>query len=141
MNAEPSDPPAAPTAAAPSRPASAESGATIRHHPPAHPTGSRLLILSLTALGVVYGDIGTSVLYAVKECFGETYGVPVTRDNVFGVMSLIFWALTLIVSIKYISFILRADNRGEGGVLALLALVQQRMHRRTDRARYLVLVA
>jgi KUP system potassium uptake protein len=100
-----------------------------------------LLILALTAVGVVYGDIGTSVLYAVKECFGPTYGVPVTRSNIFGVMSLIFWALTLIVSIKYITFILRADNRGEGGVLALLALVQQRMHRRTDRIRYTVLVA
>jgi KUP system potassium uptake protein len=89
----------------------------------------------------VYGDIGTSVLYAVKECFGRTYGVPVTRDNVFGVMSLIFWSLTLVISVKYISFILRADNRGEGGVLSLLALVQQRMHRQTDRVRYTVLVA
>lgn len=141
MNAEPSDPPAAPTAAAPPRAPSATPGAILRLHPPAHPTGARLLILSLTALGVVYGDIGTSVLYAIKTCFGETYGVPVTRNNVFGVMSLIFWALTLVISVKYISFILRADNRGEGGVLALLALVQQRMHRQTDRIRYTVLVA
>jgi KUP system potassium uptake protein len=141
MNAEPSDSPAVPAAAAPPRAVSAPSGASHRHHPPAHPTGSRLLILSLSALGVVYGDIGTSVLYAVKECFGETYGVPVTRNNVFGVMSLIFWSLTLVISVKYISFILRADNRGEGGVLALLALVQQRMHRQTDRVRYIVLVA
>jgi KUP system potassium uptake protein len=141
MNADPSDAPAAPSAAAPSPAPSAAPGATSRPHPPAYPTGARLLILSLTAIGVVYGDIGTSVLYAVKECFGPAYGVPPTRGNIFGVMSLIFWALTLVVSVKYISFILRADNRGEGGVLALLALVQQRMHRRGDRVRYATLVA
>jgi KUP system potassium uptake protein len=94
-------------------------------HPESHPHGKRLLILALSALGVVYGDIGTSVLYALKECFGPTYGVSPTRDNVDGVLSLIFWSLTLVVSVKYIYFIMRADNRGEGGVLALLALVQQ----------------
>jgi KUP system potassium uptake protein len=141
MNAEPTDSPAAPPAAAPDGAASAATASTHRPHPPARPTGRRLLILTVTAVGVVYGDIGTSVLYAVRECFGPKYGVAVTRGNIFGVMSLIFWALTLIVSIKYISFILRADNRGEGGVLALLALVQQRMHRRSDRVRYQTLVA
>ncbi|HJU88757.1 MAG TPA: potassium transporter Kup [Gemmatimonadaceae bacterium] len=94
-------------------------------HPEANPQGKRLLILALSAVGVVYGDIGTSVLYALKECFGPMYGVAPTRDNVDGVLSLIFWSLTLVVSVKYIFFIMRADNRGEGGVLALLALVQQ----------------
>jgi KUP system potassium uptake protein len=112
-----------------------------RHHPPEHPTGRRLAVLMLTALGVVYGDIGTSVLYAVKECFHSEFGVPVTQANVYGVLSLIVWALTLVVSVKYIVFILRADNRGEGGILALLALIMQRLHRLDDRKRYIVLVA
>ncbi|HET7585498.1 MAG TPA: potassium transporter Kup [Gemmatimonadaceae bacterium] len=87
--------------------------------------GRALYLLSLGALGVVYGDIGTSPLYAVRECFSAEHGVPPTRDNVLGVLSLIVWALTLVVSVKYILFILRADNRGEGGILALLALVSR----------------
>jgi KUP system potassium uptake protein len=101
-----------------------------------HPSGRRLAALSLTALGVVYGDIGTSPLYAMKECFrvvsGEPSSVPPTPENVFGVLSLIVWALTLVVSVKYIIFIMRADNGGEGGILALLALIQQRLHRAND---------
>src|SRR5919109_4925054 len=131
------------TAVAPAPPASAGPlpGPYDTYHVEAHPTGKRLLILSLTALGVVYGDIGTSVLYAIKECFGPTYGVPPTRENVYGVLSLIFWTLTLIVSVKYIYFIMRADNRGEGGVLALLALIQQRLRRSSDAKRYTLLVA
>ena len=80
------------------------------------------LKLCLGALGVVFGDIGTSPLYAIRECFAEGRTV-VDRDNVFGVMSLVFWALTLVVAVKYITFVMRADNRGEGGILALLALV------------------
>ena len=87
------------------------------------PTGKRLAVLTLTALGVVYGDIGTSPLYALKECFGPHYGLHPSRENVFGILSLVVWALTLVVSIKYVSFILRADNRGEGGTFALLALI------------------
>jgi KUP system potassium uptake protein len=71
----------------------------------------------------VYGDIGTSPLYALKECIGGPHGVPANREDILGVLSLFFWALTLVVSVKYLVFILRADNRGEGGVLALLALV------------------
>ena len=102
------------------------------HHPPAHPTGRRLAVLTLTALGVVYGDIGTSPLYALKECFKAEYGLVANAANVYGVLSLIVWSLVLIVTIKYVSFILRADNKGEGGVLALLALVLQRMHRSAD---------
>src|SRR5512133_719932 len=81
------------------------------------------LKLAVAALGVVYGDIGTSPLYALKECFHGEHAVGATQANVFGVLSLIFWALTFVVSIKYLTFILRADNHGEGGILALLALV------------------
>ena len=93
------------------------------HHKDTDPTGKRLAILTLTALGVVYGDIGTSPLYSVKEIFGHLYGLQPTRDNVFGILSLIVWALTLVISVKYVSFVLRADNRGEGGQFALLALI------------------
>ena len=84
---------------------------------------SDLWRLALGAVGVVYGDIGTSPLYAIKECVTVPYGVAPTADNVLGVLSLVFWALTLVVSIKYLAFVMRADNAGEGGVLALLALV------------------
>ena len=139
MTVEAQQPTPSPEPAPPRVPAPAHGAALERHHPPEHPTGRRLLVLTLTALGVVYGDIGTSVLYSVKEAFGERYGVPVTTGNVYGVLSLVFWALTLIVSVKYIYFILRADNRGEGGVLALLALIQQRMQRDADRRRFAIL--
>jgi KUP system potassium uptake protein len=82
---------------------------------------SRLPALTLGALGVVFGDIGTSPLYAFKEAFNGAHAIPMTTDSVYGVLSMIFWAVTLIVSIKYVSFVLRFDNNGEGGVLALLA--------------------
>jgi KUP system potassium uptake protein len=78
--------------------------------------------LCLGALGVVYGDIGTSPLYAIKECFSGHVPLAPTPDNVFGILSLVFWAITLIVTLKYVTFIMRADNRGEGGSPALLAL-------------------
>lgn len=80
-------------------------------------------LLALGALGVVYGDIGTSPLYAVRECFHESHNLAVNETNVLGVLSLIFWALTLVISVKYLIFILRADNHGEGGILALTALL------------------
>ena len=99
------------------QPASAESAKAARG-----PT-ARLLALSLSALGVVYGDIGTSPLYAFRECFGTVLGVAPTVANVLGVLSLVFWALVLVISIKYQLFVMRADNRGEGGILALLALL------------------
>jgi len=85
----------------------------------------QLAVLSLGALGVVFGDIGTSPLYAFKEAFGGAHPLPLTEMNVFGVLSLIFWAVMLIVSLKYVSFVLRFDNKGEGGVLALLVLASQ----------------
>ncbi|MBY0495236.1 MAG: potassium transporter Kup [Cyanobacteria bacterium] len=84
---------------------------------------SRLLPLTLTALGVVYGDIGTSPLYAMRECFFGSHSVPPTHENVLGVLSLIIYALLLVVSLKYVALVLRADNQGEGGILALTALV------------------
>ncbi|HET7585687.1 MAG TPA: KUP/HAK/KT family potassium transporter [Gemmatimonadaceae bacterium] len=110
------------------------------HHAPAHPTGRRLALLGLTALGVVYGDIGTSPLYAMKESFSSVGGLSATIPHVYGVLSLIVWALTLVVSVKYIVFVLRADNRGEGGTLALLALIQQRVAERPERWRRGLLV-
>ena len=83
---------------------------------------SSVAISALGALGVVYGDIGTSPLYALRECFLGGHGAEPSLGNVLGVLSLIVWALILIVCVKYLAFVLRADNRGEGGVLALLAL-------------------
>jgi KUP system potassium uptake protein len=88
-----------------------------------NPTGRRLKILTITALGVVYGDIGTSPLYALRECFKPEYGISATPPNVYGVLSLIVWSLTLVVSVKYIVYVMRADNHGEGGILAMLALI------------------
>ncbi|MBI4539473.1 MAG: potassium transporter Kup [Gemmatimonadetes bacterium] len=100
----------------------AESG-TGDHPAPASPGGRYLLLLSLAALGVVYGDIGTSPLYAIRESFLKEHGVQPTTENVLGVLSLIFWSLLVVISVKYLIFILRADNRGEGGILALTSLV------------------
>jgi KUP system potassium uptake protein len=85
---------------------------------------SSLPALTVGAIGVVYGDIGTSVLYAVKEVFGSGH-VPFTHGNVYGVLSIIFWTLTVIVSLKYVTLVLRADNHGEGGLVAMLALASQ----------------
>ncbi|MBI2214203.1 MAG: potassium transporter Kup [Acidobacteria bacterium] len=92
-------------------------------HRAAAPGGTRLLSLSLLALGIVYGDIGTSPLYALRECFNGPHAVPVSTENILGVLSLIFWTLVTIVTIKYHVYVLRFDNRGEGGILALLGLI------------------
>ena len=99
--------------------------------PPAHPphphpqprSPGALAVVTLAALGVVYGDIGTSPLYALRECFHGPHAIEVSRGNVLGVLSLIFWSLVLVISIKYLIFVMRADNQGEGGILALMALV------------------
>lgn len=85
-----------------------------------------LLPLTLTTLGVVYGDIGTSPLYALRECFFGSHAVPPTHDNVLGVLSLVIYALVIVISIKYVAIIMRADNQGEGGILALTALIPSR---------------
>ena len=112
-----------------------------RQHVESHPTGKRLAFLSLTALGIVYGDIGTSPLYALQQCFtSKEFSIAPTPENVYGVLSLIVWLLVLVVAVKYIVFIMRADNRGEGGILALLALILQQERRSTDWRRRRVLV-
>jgi KUP system potassium uptake protein len=89
-----------------------------------------LLTLSLGALGVVYGDIGTSPLYAFRECFSKEHGLLPTPTNILGILSLVFWSLTIVISIKYLAFVMRADNRGEGGILALMSLVRPRKSKR-----------
>lgn len=104
-----------------------------------HEQKSRMRLLVLGALGVVYGDIGTSPLYAFKELFAGNHPIPLTEANVFGGLSMIFWALILIVSIKYIVFILRADNRGEGGIMALIALALHVVHDKPKRAKWIML--
>ncbi len=88
------------------------------------PTRKATLGLAVAALGVVYGDIGTSPLYALKEAFKGTHAVALTHDNVLGILSLVFWSLNFVVSFKYIALVMRAHNRGEGGILALLALAR-----------------
>lgn len=91
--------------------------------PEEKPRHGALFPLLMGALGVVYGDIGTSPLYALKECFSGSHGVKPTPDNILGVLSLMFWSLTFVVTLKYLVFIMRADNKGEGGMFSLLALV------------------
>lgn len=86
---------------------------------------SSLSALCLSALGIVYGDIGTSPLYTMKEVFASHHPVPLSHDNVFGILSLIVWALIMVVSVKYVAFVMRADNEGEGGIMALLALASR----------------
>ena len=104
------------------------------------PSRTGLAGLSLAALGVVFGDIGTSPVYTFRECFNPEHGLPLSPENVLGALSLIVWALILVVAVKYVSLIMRADNHGEGGILALLALAQEAVQ--NPRARnILVLVA
>lgn len=102
------------------------------------PSSSRatpLSLLALAALGVVYGDIGTSPLYALRECFLGHAGLAVTRDNVFGLLSLVFWSLVIVVGYGYVGVIMRADNHGEGGELALMTLVIRKTRRKSSQAR------
>lgn len=103
------------------------------------PKKSSLAALTLSAIGVVYGDIGTSVLYALKEVFGSGH-VPFTPDNVYGILSMIFWTITIIVSIKYVALVLRADNAGEGGLVAMLALASEAVRDRPKLRRVLLAV-
>ncbi len=105
-------------------------------HPP---TGAKLAALTIGAIGVVYGDIGTSPLYALKEVFAHGR-LAITPDNVFGILSLVFWTLTVIVSLKYVTLILRADNNGEGGLVAMLALASQAVKDRPHLRRRLLML-
>jgi KUP system potassium uptake protein len=100
---------------------------------------SSLSALTLGAIGVVYGDIGTSVLYAIKEIFGSGH-VPFTHANVYGVLSIVFWTLTVIVSLKYVALVLRADNAGEGGLIAMLALASQAVKHKPALRRFLLVI-
>ena len=92
---------------------------------PADQSRKRLAAVAIAAVGVVYGDIGTSPLYTMKEAFHGTHAMEVSPANILGVLSLIFWSLIIVVSVKYVVFIMRADNKGEGGIMALMALVQR----------------
>ena len=130
------DSPAAADAAAGSRAAPRVTAGHAHGHGLDNPVGKDLAKLSLGALGVVYGDIGTSPLYALRECFHGPHAVDPTRAHVYGVLSLVVWALVLVIVVKYLAFIMRADNRGEGGILALAALVMG-----TARARRISAVA
>ena len=106
---------------------------------PHTPVAGHLALGALTALGVVYGDIGTSPLYALRECFLGLHALAPTRSNVVGILALIVWSLVFVVSIKYLLVVLRADNRGEGGILALMALIQRGQHRLSKSEKQLVL--
>lgn len=101
----------------------------------------RFLLLALGALGVVYGDLGTSPLYTIRECFYGTHAIALTSSNLLGILSLIFWSLTIVVSIKYVVFILRADNRGEGGIFALLGLIPASAGKISSRQRSVAVLA
>ena len=114
-----------------------ESGSPKRPEQGLSASKSSLSALTLGAIGVVYGDIGTSVLYALKEVFGSGH-VPFTPDNVYGILSMIFWTLTVIVSLKYVVLVLRADNAGEGGLIAMLALASQAVKDRPTLRRVLL---
>jgi KUP system potassium uptake protein len=101
----------------------------------------RMPALALAALGVVYGDIGTSPLYTMKEVFAVSHHpVPITHDNIFGILSLILWSLIMVVSVKYVGFVMRADNRGEGGIMALLALASRTLAGKEKRHHLVMLI-
>jgi KUP system potassium uptake protein len=108
--------------------------------PVAEPHSKSFAVLSVAVLGVVYGDIGTSPLYALRETFAGKDPIPPTPDNVLGVLSLIFWTLVLVISLKYMIFVLRADNRGEGGTFALLALLDPDRNQEKTGRRMLILL-
>ena len=107
--------------------------------PPSHRDSGAVAALTLAAIGVVYGDIGTSPLYALKEVFAHGR-VPLTPANIMGILSLVFWTLTVVVSLKYVVLILRADNNGEGGLIAMLALASQAVKDRPQLRRWLLMV-
>jgi KUP system potassium uptake protein len=112
------------------------SGASPHPQPQKSRSTRYLLLLSVGALGIVYGDIGTSPLYAFRESFVAADGLGVNEQSVFGILSLMFWALILVVSIKYLIFVMRADNHGEGGILALTALLAPARRQRVDRVKW-----
>ncbi|WP_454735305.1 potassium transporter Kup [Cupriavidus necator] len=112
--------------------------ATTTSHYFVESPSTRALVLG--AVGVVFGDIGTSPLYALKECFSKEHGIAFSPDAVLGVISMLFWAMIIVVSIKYVVFVMRADNDGEGGVLALMALVLRTVAPRSGKAKVLMML-
>jgi len=102
---------------------------------------SATLLLALGSLGIVYGDVGTSPLYAIRECFHGTHAVALTEVNIFGVLSLVFWSMTMVISVKYVVFVMRADNHHMGGIFALLALIPASRKRISPRLRAVVVAA
>jgi len=134
----PTAPDAAPTPAPPAATAASNGHANGNGHHDPHK--GPLAPLVLGALGIVFGDIGTSPLYAVRESFGPNANLTPTPEHVLGVLSIIFWSITLIVTLKYIVLVLRADNKGEGGVLALASLASQGIPRNARRWRRSVMV-
>ena len=110
----------------------------LKRAPPPTAHSQSFAVIAIAVLGVVYGDIGTSPIYALRECFAGKNPIPVTPANVLGVLSLIFWTLVLVISLKYMVYVLRADNRGEGGIFALIALL--RPDRDQDRWRRRILI-
>ena len=109
------------------------------HNEHSHIKGS-LASLALMAIGVVFGDIGTSPLYALKACFDPTSGIPMTPESINGVLSLVFWAFILVVTVKYVFFVMRASNNGEGGILALMALALRSAKTKSKKAGFLIVV-
>ena len=87
--------------------------------------------LVVGAIGIVFGDIGTSPLYTLRACFTGPHGLPLTPDNVLGILSVVFWAIMIVVTLKYVTLIMRADNRGEGGIMALTALASRGLENST----------
>jgi KUP system potassium uptake protein len=112
----------------------------LKRAPPATAHSDSFAVLAIAVLGVVYGDIGTSPIYALRECFAGKNPIPVTSDNVLGVLSLVFWTLVLVISLKYMVYVLRADNRGEGGIFALIALLRPDRDQDKWRRRLLILL-
>ena len=112
----------------------------LERAPPTTPHSQSFAVLAIAVLGVVYGDIGTSPIYALRECFAGKHPVPITTDNVLGILSLILWTLILVISLKYMLFVLRADNRGEGGTFALLALLRPEHNKARRSRRALILL-
>jgi KUP system potassium uptake protein len=106
-----------------------------------HGAKGGLLGLAVAAVGVVFGDIGTSPLYTMREAFHGPHAMPLTEANVFGVLSLVFWSLILVVSVKYVIFIMRADNRGEGGIMAMMALAMQAVGDNKAARRFIIVLA
>ena len=103
----------------------------------AHAPSGSLLTLMVGAIGVVYGDVGTSPLYTMKEIFNGPHAIAATPHNVLGILSLIFWSLILVISVKYVLFVMRANNHGEGGIMALMALALR--HRNQQRQRNIII--